>query len=60
MMNEEILAAIWIPWWIGKFAMPIGMGFLALRFLLQLFFDMARQKYPVDKEMDQQEKYYTT
>jgi TRAP-type C4-dicarboxylate transport system permease small subunit len=60
MINEEILAAIWIPWWIGKFAMPIGMGFLALRFLLQLFFDMARQRYPVDKEVDQQEKYYTT
>jgi len=59
-INEEILAAIKIPWWIGKFAMPMGMGFFALRFLLQLFFDLARQKYPVDAEANQQEKYYTT
>ena len=59
-INEEILAAIWIPWWIGKVAMPIGLGFLALRFLLQFFFDLARQRYPLDKEADQGEKYYTT
>jgi TRAP-type C4-dicarboxylate transport system permease small subunit len=59
-INEEILAAIWIPWWIGKFAMPVGMGFFALRFLLQLFFDLAHQKYPVDAEADQQGKYYPT
>jgi TRAP-type C4-dicarboxylate transport system permease small subunit len=60
MMNEEILAAIWIPWWIGKFAMPVGIGFLAIRFLLQFIFDLRRQRYPVDKEADQGEKYYTT
>lgn len=60
MINEEILAAIWIPWWIGKFAMPLGVGFFALRFLLRIFFDLNRQNYPVDAEADQGEKYYTT
>jgi TRAP-type C4-dicarboxylate transport system permease small subunit len=59
-INEEILAAIKIPWWAGKIAMPIGLGFFALRFLLQLFFNLAHQKYPVDLEADQQEKYYLT
>jgi TRAP-type C4-dicarboxylate transport system permease small subunit len=59
-MNEEILAAIKLLWWVGKFAMPVGLGFFALRFLLQLFFDLARQKYPIDAEANQGEKYYTT
>ncbi len=60
MMNEEILAAIWVPWWVGKFAMPIGLGIFALRYLLQLLFDLSRKPYPVDKEADQTEKFYTT
>ena len=60
MMNEEILAAIKIPWWLGKFAMPIGIGLFALRYLLQLFYDLSRKSYPVDKEADQSEKFYTT
>ena len=36
-VREEILAAIRIPWWVGKFAMPIGMGMLAVRYLIRLF-----------------------
>jgi C4-dicarboxylate transporter DctQ subunit len=35
-IGEEILAAIRIPWWLGKFAMPIGLGTFTLRYLLNL------------------------
>jgi TRAP-type C4-dicarboxylate transport system permease small subunit len=35
-IGEEILAAIEIPWWLGKFAMPIGLGMLTLRYFLNL------------------------
>lgn len=34
--QEEILAAIYIPWWPGKLAMPIGIGFLTIRYILIL------------------------
>ncbi len=34
--KEEILAAIYIPWWPGKLAMPIGMGFFTARYVLIL------------------------
>jgi len=37
--DEEILAAIYVPWWIGKFAMPVGMGSLALRYFLRFCSD---------------------
>lgn len=36
LMREEILAAIRIPWWIGKFAMPVGMATFAVRYLIRL------------------------
>jgi C4-dicarboxylate transporter DctQ subunit len=35
-IGEEILAAIRIPWWLGKFAMPIGLGTFTLRYFLNL------------------------
>jgi TRAP-type C4-dicarboxylate transport system permease small subunit len=35
-IGEEILAAIWIPWWLGKFAMPVGLGAFTLRYFLNL------------------------
>jgi C4-dicarboxylate transporter DctQ subunit len=35
-IGEEILAAIKIPWWLGKFAMPIGLGTFTLRYLFNL------------------------
>jgi TRAP-type C4-dicarboxylate transport system permease small subunit len=35
MIREEILAAIQLPWWVGKFAMPVGMGMFAVRYLMQ-------------------------
>ena len=34
-IREEILAAIHIPWWLGKFAMPVGMALLTIRYLMQ-------------------------
>ena len=37
MIREEILAAIKLPWWVGKFAMPIGLGMFSLRYLLRMF-----------------------
>lgn len=32
-IREEMLAAIPLPWWLGKMAMPIGMFFFTLRYL---------------------------
>jgi TRAP-type C4-dicarboxylate transport system permease small subunit len=50
LMNEEILAAIRLPWWIGKIAMPIGFGMFTLRYLMQflwplLFHDVHRIRH---------------
>ena len=36
LIKEEILAAIYIPWFVGKFAMPIGMATISIRYILQL------------------------
>ncbi len=41
--SEEILAAIYVPWWPGKLMMPIGMGFLTLRYLMKFVNNLARQ-----------------
>ena len=41
--GEEILAAIYVPWWPGKLMMPIGMGFLTLRYLMKLVNNLVRQ-----------------
>jgi TRAP-type C4-dicarboxylate transport system permease small subunit len=43
-INEEMLAAIKIPWWVGKMAMPIGMGFFTFRYLILVFRSLAHQK----------------
>ncbi len=32
-IREEMLAAIPLPWWLGKMAMPVGMFFLTIRYL---------------------------
>ncbi len=37
LVKEEILAAIQLPWWVGKFAMPVGMGMFAIRYFVQFF-----------------------
>lgn len=41
--SEEILAAIYVPWWPGKLMMPIGMGFLTLRYLMKFVNNLVRQ-----------------
>lgn len=40
LIREEILAAIPLPWWVGKMAMPIGIGFFSARFLLSFLTDL--------------------
>ena len=42
--KEEILAAIYIPWWPGKLAMPIGMAVFTVRYLLLLLAVIALSK----------------
>ena len=43
-MNEEMLAAIRVPWWPGKMAMPIGMFMFTIRYLMQFFFNLKLKK----------------
>ena len=35
-IREEMLAIIKLPWWFGKFSLPLGYLFLTLRFLFNL------------------------
>jgi TRAP-type C4-dicarboxylate transport system permease small subunit len=35
-IREEMLAAIRIPWWIGKVGMPLAFGMLTIRYLINL------------------------
>jgi TRAP-type C4-dicarboxylate transport system permease small subunit len=35
-IHEEMLAVIKLPWWVGKFAMPLGFFFISLRYLFNL------------------------
>jgi TRAP-type C4-dicarboxylate transport system permease small subunit len=44
-IREEILAAIYIPWFVGKFAMPIGMGIFAIRYFLQALQDLSEHQW---------------
>jgi TRAP-type C4-dicarboxylate transport system permease small subunit len=46
-IREEILAAIPIPWWAGKFAMPVGMGIFCLQYLLNLAMNVMSPKEAV-------------
>lgn len=43
-VREEILAAIYIPWFLGKFAMPIGMGMFAIQYLFEVFQDLSEYR----------------
>ena len=43
-IKEEMLAAVPLPWWVGKFAMPVCFAFLGLRFLMLFLNDMSN--YP--------------
>ncbi len=43
-IREEILAAIKLPWWLGKLAMPLGLGLFTLRFLMRLLIRFSHKK----------------
>lgn len=43
-MNEEILAAVRLPWWVGKFAMPVCFALFGLRFVMLFLNDVSN--YP--------------
>jgi TRAP-type C4-dicarboxylate transport system permease small subunit len=36
-IREEMLAIIKLPWWFGKFSLPLGFFFMTLRFLFNLY-----------------------
>ena len=42
-IREEMLAIVKLPWWVGKFAMPVGFLFLALGYLARLLYTFMRQ-----------------
>jgi TRAP-type C4-dicarboxylate transport system permease small subunit len=44
LMNEEILAAIKIPFWVGKFVMPVAFLMLTVRYLLMIIQDLTGNK----------------
>lgn len=35
-IREEMLAIIKLPWWVGKFAMPVGFFFMGIGYLLNI------------------------
>ena len=45
LIREEILAAISIPWWVGKLAMPIAFATLGARYLMNFVLDISRKSY---------------
>ncbi len=36
LIREEMMAMIKLPWWLGKMAMPIGIGLFTLRYLMRI------------------------
>ena len=50
-VGEEILAAIKLPWWLGKIAMPIGLGMFTIRYLMQLFLSLAGAKKDLEEKI---------
>jgi TRAP-type C4-dicarboxylate transport system permease small subunit len=53
-INEEMLAAIWIPWWVGKGAMPLAFGIFSVRFLILLSFNLSGLPYKIEEPVDTQ------
>ena len=50
-MDEFMLATIKLPWWAGKFSLPLGLFFMELRYLFRLFCLIAKGKAsPVEEE----------
>jgi TRAP-type C4-dicarboxylate transport system permease small subunit len=45
LIKEEMLAAVHIPWWIGKIGMPLAFGLLSIRYLIMVVLRI-REIYP--------------
>jgi TRAP-type C4-dicarboxylate transport system permease small subunit len=43
-IGDEIMAAIRLPWWVGKMSMPIGMGLFAMRYLVLLIYNLTQKE----------------
>jgi TRAP-type C4-dicarboxylate transport system permease small subunit len=43
-LQEEILAPMFLLWWWGKIAMPIGMALFTLGFVFQILFKLTHQE----------------
>ena len=43
-LQEEILAPMYLLWWWGKIAMPIGMALFSVAFVFQLLFKFIHQE----------------
>ena len=41
-VNEEMMAQVFIPAWLGKFAMPLGIFFFFSQYLIRLFLNFGR------------------
>lgn len=35
-IGEDMLAVVKIPWWLGKFSMPVGMALFSVRYIITL------------------------
>jgi TRAP-type C4-dicarboxylate transport system permease small subunit len=44
LIREEMLAAIRLPWWVGKMAMPLGLGMFTIRYFMQFLVQVYPQK----------------
>lgn len=44
-IKEEILAAISIPWWLGKLAMPIAFGTFGVRYFINFILDLMEKSH---------------
>ena len=42
MVNEEMMAQVFIPAWLGKFAMPLGIFFFFAQYLIRMFMNFGR------------------
>ena len=49
LIREEILAAISIPWWVGKLAMPIAFGTLGARYLMNFISGLRKKPQSGDQ-----------
>ncbi len=44
LIREEMLAAIRLPWWVGKMAMPLGLGMFTIRYFMQFLIHVYSKK----------------